>query len=161
MKSGISRCCTARATGPSGIRSRPRRPPWLLSAVSYFAVIPARLAAGSSVGRLAADVVLDCVEQCPHVRDHLPDYVRVGVQRGLEYPPGRNPVQDPQEFRSLCRERLDRVSGPELVAGISGEVGADLPDSLGRIKVVGREDADCAVEQRRGDLDSVSLRDGA
>ena len=106
--------------------------------------------------------MLDCVEQRPHVRDHLPDYVRVGVQRGLEYSPGRDPVQDPQEFRGLCRERLDRVSGgPGLAAGIFGEVSADLPDSLGRVKAVGREDADRAVEQRRGDLDSVSLRDGA
>ena len=78
-------------------------------ACTYFAVIPTRLAAGSGVNRLRADVVLDCVEQRPHVRDHLPDYVRVGVQRGRSTP-GRDPVQDPQEFRGLCRERLDRVA---------------------------------------------------
>src|SRR4029077_7476934 len=111
-------------------------------ACTYFAVIPTpRLAAGSGVNRRWADVVLDWVAQRPHVRDHLPDYVRVGVQRGLECPPGRDPVQDPQEFRGLCRERFDRVSGgPGLVAGISGEVGADLRDSLGRIEAAGRED---------------------
>jgi hypothetical protein len=104
--------------------------------------------------------LLDCVEDGPHAGDHAPYGFGVGVRGGLQGSAAGGALQCPEHLLRLRGERFDRACVmPGLIAGVPGEVGADLLGSLGRVEAAGREDADRAAEQRCGDLDSVGLRD--
>src|SRR5689334_5793210 len=84
------------------------------------------------------------------------------MRGGLQGSAAGGALQCPEHLLRLRGKRLYRACVlPGLADRVSGEIGADLLGCLSRVEAAGWEDADRAVEHRRGDLDSISLRDGA